>query len=220
MRVLYGGRTSLLVGLASAVLCVALALVLALVAGTLGGVPDALISRLLDLIWSFPVYLLAVALAATLEVGGLEIGPLHVSSTSIWIPIVIIAVVFVPYVARPIRGQVLSLRQMPFVEAAEIIGCRPARVIFRHLLPNLTSPLLTLMMLEFARVVLAEASLSFLGLGVQPPASSWGLDVATGKAYIFNAWWLVTFPGLAIALTGLAINLLASWARMTGGRLR
>jgi peptide/nickel transport system ATP-binding protein len=101
------------------------------------------------------------------------------------------------------------------VEAAEIIGCRPGRVVFRHLLPNLTSPLLTLIMLEFARVVLAEASLSFLGLGVQPPASSWGLDVATGKAYIFNAWWLVTFPGFAIALTVLAINLLASWARVT-----
>jgi oligopeptide/dipeptide ABC transporter ATP-binding protein len=117
--------------------------------------------------------------------------------------------------ARMTRGIVLSLKQTPFVEAAELIGCRPARVLFRHLLPNLTSPLLTLMMLEFARVVLAEASLSFLGLGVQPPASSWGLDVATGKTYIFNAWWLVTFPGLAIALTVLAINLLASWARVT-----
>ena len=132
VRVLYGGRTSLLVGIASAILCVAIALVLALVAGTLGGASDALISRFLDLIWSFPVYLLAVALAATLEVGGLEIGPLHVSSTSIWLPIVIIAVVFVPYVARPIRGQVLSLRRQEFVEAAVAHGAGSLRVMLRR----------------------------------------------------------------------------------------
>ena len=97
-----------------------------------------------------------------------------------------------------------------------MIGCRPqSRVIFRHILPNLTSPLLTLGILEFTNVVLAEAALSFLGLGVQPPATSWGLDVATGKDYIFVAWWLVTFPGLSIAITVLAINLFASWVRVT-----
>jgi len=88
------------------------------------------------------------------------------------------------------------------------------RVVFRHILPNLTSPLLTLAILEFARIVLAEAALSFLGMGIQPPATSWGLDVASGKNYLFRAWWLVTFPGIAISLTVLAINLVASWMRL------
>jgi peptide/nickel transport system permease protein len=100
------------------------------------------------------------------------------------------------------------------VEAAEIVGCRWPRVIFRHILPNLTSPLLTLAILEFARIVLAEAALSFLGLGIQPPATSWGLDVAMGKTYMFRAWWLVTMPGLAIAVTVLAVNLVAGWMRL------
>jgi peptide/nickel transport system permease protein len=100
------------------------------------------------------------------------------------------------------------------VEAAEMIGCSAVRVVFRHILPNLTSPLLTLAILEFARIVLAEAALSFLGMGIQPPATSWGLDVATGKNYMFRAWWLVTFPGVAISITVLAINLMASWLRL------
>jgi ABC-type dipeptide/oligopeptide/nickel transport system permease subunit len=107
------------------------------------------------------------------------------------------------------------MRATPFIEAAEVIGCRPGRVLWKHILPNLTAPLLTLATLEFARIVLAEAALSFLGLGIQPPATSWGLDVAQGKEYMFRAWWLVTLPGLAIALTVLAINLVASWLRVT-----
>jgi peptide/nickel transport system permease protein len=115
---------------------------------------------------------------------------------------------------RMTRSAVLSVRQTAYVEAAEIVGCSGTRVIFRHILPNLTSPLLTLAILEFARIVLAEAALSFLGLGIQPPATSWGLDVATGKDYIFRAWWLVTMPGIAISITVLAINLVASWMRL------
>jgi peptide/nickel transport system permease protein len=95
-----------------------------------------------------------------------------------------------------------------------MVGCSAVRVVFRHILPNLTSPLLTLAILEFARIVLAEAALSFLGMGIQPPATSWGLDVATGKNYMFRAWWLVTFPGAAISLTVLGVNLVASWMRL------
>ena len=117
--------------------------------------------------------------------------------------------------ARVARGIVLSVGRRPYVEAAEMIGAPQARVIFRHILPNLASPLLTLAILEFANVVLAEAALSFLGLGVQPPATSWGLDIATGKDYLFIAWWLVTFPGLCISITVLSINLVASWLRVT-----
>ncbi|MDQ4027107.1 MAG: ABC transporter permease, partial [Actinomycetota bacterium] len=104
--------------------------------------------------------------------------------------------------------------EKPYVEAAEIVGCRPRRIIFRHILPNLLSPLVTLAILEFARVVIAEAALSFIGLGIQPPQISWGLDVTAGRNYVFNAWWLVTFPGIAIALTVLGLNLVASWLRI------
>ena len=107
------------------------------------------------------------------------------------------------------------VRQTPYVEAAEMIGASQSRVIFRHILPNLTSPLLTLGILEFTNIVLAEAALSFLGLGVQPPATSWGLDISTGKDYIFVAWWLITFPGLCISITVLSINLFANWLRVT-----
>src|SRR5882672_4497416 len=201
-RLIHGSRASLGIGASVVALAGAFGVVMGLVAGYAGGRTDNVIMRVIDTQIAFPGLLLALIILAT-------VGPTTATV------IVVLALNGWMVYARMTRGIVLSLRQMPFVEAAEIIGCRPARVVFRHLLPNLTSPLLTLMMLEFARVVLAEASLSFLGLGVQPPASSWGLDVATGKAYIFNAWWLVTFPGLAIALTVLAINLLASWARVT-----
>ncbi len=122
VRILYGGRTSLIVGITSALLCTLLALLLALPGGYFGGRTDAWISRMLDLIWSFPVYLLAVALSATLVVGGLDMGPIHISSTSLLIPIVVIAVVFVPYMARPIRSEVLALRDREFVEAAAAHG--------------------------------------------------------------------------------------------------
>jgi len=201
-RLIYGARASLGIGVSVVALAGSFGVVMGLVAGYAGGRTDNVIMRVLDTQIAFPGLLLSLIILAT-------IGP------TIATVIVVLALNGWMVYARMTRGIVLSLKQTPFVEAAELIGCRPARVLFRHLLPNLTSPLLTLMMLEFARVVLAEASLSFLGLGVQPPASSWGLDVATGKAYIFNAWWLVTFPGVAIALTVLAINLLASWARVT-----
>jgi peptide/nickel transport system permease protein len=201
-RLIYGARASLGIGVSVVALAGSFGVVMGLVSGYAGGRTDNVIMRVLDTQIAFPGLLLSLIILAT-------IGP------TIATVIVVLALNGWMVYARITRGIALSLKQTPFVEAAELIGCRPARVMFRHLLPNLTSPLLTLMMLEFARVVLAEASLSFLGLGVQPPASSWGLDVATGKAYIFNAWWLVTFPGLAIALTVLAINLLASWARVT-----
>jgi peptide/nickel transport system permease protein len=213
VRVLYGGRTSLLVGLASAVLCVALALVLALVAGTLGGIADALISRLLDLIWSFPVYLLAVALAATLEVGGLAIGPLHVSSTSIWLPIVVIAVVFVPYVARPIRGQVLSLRRQEFVEAAVAHGAGPLRVMASELLPNVASSALIFFTLIVANNILTEAALSFLGVGVPLLTPSWGNIIEQGYSQIVTAPAQTVVPGIAILLTAVSLNVLGDGLR-------
>jgi peptide/nickel transport system permease protein len=213
VRILYGGRISLEVGGASALLCVALALVLGLVAGYTGGIVDSVISRFLDLIWSFPVYLLAVALATTLAVGGLAVGPLHVSSSSLAIPIVVIAVVFVPYVARPIRGQVLSLRQMEFVEAAVATGAGPIRIMVAELLPNVTSITLVMLTLIVANNILTEAALSFLGVGVPVLTPSWGNIIEQGYSSIVTAPALTVAPGVAIMLTVVSLNVLGDALR-------
>lgn len=116
--------------------------------------------------------------------------------------------------ARMGRGIVLSTKEIPYVDAAITVGCKTRRILARHILPNLAAPIFTLGVLDFARVILAESALSFLGLGVRPPTISWGLDVATGRTFIFNAWWLVAAPGLALCITLLAINLVASWFRV------
>jgi peptide/nickel transport system permease protein len=213
VRILYGGRVSLEVGGASAILCVVLALLLGLVAGYTGGIVDAVISRFLDLIWSFPVYLLAVALATTLAVGGLAVGPLRVSSTSLAIPIVVIAVVFVPYVARPIRGQVLSLRQMEFVEAAVATGAGPVRIMLSELLPNVASITLVMLTLIVANNILTEAALSFLGVGVPVLTPSWGNIIEQGYSSIVTAPALTVAPGIAIMLTVVSLNVLGDALR-------
>jgi peptide/nickel transport system permease protein len=213
VRILYGGRISLEVGAASALLCVSLALVLGLLAGYTGGIVDSAISRFLDLIWSFPVYLLAVALATTLAVGGLAVGPLHVSSSSLAIPIVVIAVVFVPYVARPIRGQVLSLRQMEFVEAAVATGAGPIRIMVTELLPNVASITLVMLTLIVANNILTEAALSFLGVGVPVLTPSWGNIIEQGYSSIVTAPALTVAPGVAIMLTVVSLNVLGDALR-------
>jgi peptide/nickel transport system permease protein len=116
-------------------------------------------------------------------------------------------------IARVCRAVSLSLRESLFVEAARSLGASDFRLVMRHIMPNLVSTLLILVSLEFGRVMLSEAGLSFLGMGIQPPQASWGLMLAQGRSYMTTAWWLVTFPGLAIALTTLSTNLIASWAR-------
>jgi peptide/nickel transport system permease protein len=213
VRILYGGRVSLEVGITSALLCVAIALVLGLVSGYGGGLIDTAISRLLDLIWSFPVYLLAVALATTLAVGGLAIGPLHVSSSSLAIPIVVIAVVYVPYVARPIRGQVLSLRRMEFVDAAVATGAGPIRIMLRELVPNVASITLVMLTLIVANNILTEAALSFLGVGVPVLTPSWGNIIEQGYSSIVTAPALTVAPGIAIMLTVVSLNVLGDALR-------
>lgn len=201
-RVLFGARISLVVGVATVALAGTVGVLVGLSAGYFGGRVDAFLVAVIDTVVAFPGLLLVLLILAV-------IGP---STLTV---IVVLALNGWMVYARITRGIVMGMRSTPYIEAAETIGCKPSRVILRHILPNLTAPLLTLGTLEFARMVLAEAALSFLGLGIQPPASSWGLDVATGKEYMFRAWWLVTFPGLAIAATVLAINLLASWFRVT-----
>ncbi|MDJ0831525.1 MAG: ABC transporter permease [Desulfobacterales bacterium] len=200
-RLIYGSRVSLLVGAAVVTIAGTFGVIMGLLAGYRGGRTDSIIMRWIDTQVAFPGLLLALIILAV--IGPSMITVIIVLSLNGWM-----------VYGRMTRSAVLAVRQTAYVEAAEIVGCRAHRVIFRHILPNLTSPLLTLAILEFARIVLAEAALSFLGLGIQPPATSWGLDVATGKDYIFRAWWLVTMPGIAISITVLAVNLVASWMRL------
>jgi peptide/nickel transport system permease protein len=206
VRLMYGGRTSLLVSLSAALITTLLAVTLGLFAGYYRGWADAVISRILDVIWAFPVYLLGIALGTALAVGGLQIGPLSISSGSLWIPILIIGVVYVPYMARPIRGEVLALREREFVEAAEAQGAGPARVMFRELLPNLSSTIVVFTTLNVAQALLLESFLSFLNVGVQSPDTSWGLMVSEGFRLLYSAPLLTLFPGLMIALTVLSLN--------------
>ncbi len=213
IRILYGGRVSLEVGVLSALLCVGVALILGLLAGYAGGASDAVISRVLDLIWSFPVYLLAVALATALAVGGLDVGPIHISSTSLAIPIFVIAVVYVPYVARPIRGQVLTLRRMEFVEAAVAGGAGAFRIMLLELFPNIASMTLVFLTLIVANNILIEAALSFLGVGVPILTPSWGNIIEQGYQTIVTAPALTIAPGIAIMLTVVALNVLGDALR-------
>lgn len=200
-RVIHGSRISLTVGAAVVLLAGVFGIALGLIAGYRGGRTDSFIMRWIDTQVAFPGLLIALIILAVIGPSMLTV--ILVLSLNGWM-----------VYGRMTRGAVLSVRQTAYVEAAEMVGCSAVRVVLRHILPNLTSPLLTLSILEFARIVLAEAALSFLGMGIQPPATSWGLDVATGKNYMFRAWWLVTFPGIAISMTVLAINLVASWMRL------
>jgi peptide/nickel transport system permease protein len=213
VRILYGGRTSLTVGIASALLCTLLALLLALPSGYFGGVVDRSTTRLLDLIWSFPVYLLAVAISASLAVGGLQLGPITISSSSLLIPIFVIAVVFVPYIARPIRGEVLALREREFVEAARAHGAGAGRVMVREILPNVAATTLVLFTLIIANNILVEAALSFLGVGVSVLTPSWGNIIQEGYGTIVTAPWQTIAPGIAIMLTAISLNVLGDGLR-------
>ncbi|HEU4393058.1 MAG TPA: ABC transporter permease [Solirubrobacterales bacterium] len=213
VRLMYGGRTSVFIALTAALITVLLATVLGLFAGYYGGWTDGVISRTLDVIWSFPVVLLGIALGTALAVGGLKIGPLELAGNSIWIPILIIAVVYTPYMARPIRGEVLALREKEFVEAAVAQGAGPLRLMFGELLPNLWSTIIVFFTLSIANNMLLEASLSFLGAGVQPPNSSWGKMVSSGVELIYTAPILAFAPGVMILLTVLSLNVFGDGLR-------
>lgn len=213
VRLMYGGRTSLLIGFAAATIVTILGVVLGLLAGYYRGWRDTLISRALDVIWAFPVTLLAIALGLALAVGGLQIGPLHLSGGSIWITVLIIGIVLVPYVARPIRGEVLSLREKEFVEAVIAQGAGPARVMFGELLPNLGSTIIVFFTLNLANAMLLEALLSFLGVGVQPPNTSWGTMMSSGFDLLTSAPLLTIAPGTMILLTVLTANLFGDGLR-------
>src|SRR5215468_46131 len=212
---LYGGRSSLLVGIGAAVLCCIAATVIALIAGFFGGVTDALLSRLMDIIWAFPVYLLAISISTELltHSQGFQFGPVHVSASSLWLPTVIIAVIYVPYVYRPIRGQVLSVVNKEFVEASIAQGAGNWRLIFSEILPNVVSTVIVLLPLMVATTILTEAALSFLGVGVQPPNVSWGTIIQDGTDLVYTRPWVTIAPGIMILLTVLSLNVLGDGVR-------
>jgi peptide/nickel transport system permease protein len=213
VRLMYGGRTSLLIGFSAALITTLLAVVLALLAGYYGGWADTLISRTLDVIWAFPVMLLAIALGVALALGGLKIGPIEISGGSLLIPIGVIGLAFIPYTARPLRGEVLALRRKEFVEASEALGAGPLKVMFAELLPNLWSTIIVFFTLNIANALLVESGLSFLGAGVQPPHSSWGLMIAKGSDLLYSAPQLTIAPGAMIFLTVLSLNVFGDCLR-------
>lgn len=199
-RIIHGARVSLLVAFFGVVVSGLVGVVLGLIAGVTRGRTDDVIMRLADLQLGFPFLMLALLVLYA-------IGP------SLLNMVMIFAIVRWPLYARVARSMAMSLREAPFVEAAKAIGCSPSRIMFIHVLPNMASPLIVLGTMEIAKLILAEATLSFLGLGIQPPESSWGLMVSEGRDYVTLAWWLVAFPGLTIFLTALSANLLAFWVR-------
>ena len=213
VRLLYGGRNSLEIGIIAAMITTVLSIVLGLIAGFFRGPLDTIIRVLLDILWSFPVIILGVALGVALALGGLKIGPIHIPGDSLLIPIGIIGFVYIPYMARPVRGQVLSLREKEFVEAARAQGAGSFRIMFTEVMPNLASTVIVFFTLLIANAILLEAALSFLGAGVQPPNPSWGTMISDGIRLIPSAMHLTLIPGGMLVLAVLGINVFGDGVR-------
>lgn len=213
VRLMYGGRTSIYIGVLAALITTLLAVTVGVLAGYYRGWIDAVLSRILDVVWAFPVLLLGIALGTTLALGGLRIGGVQIAGDSLWIPILVIAVVYVPYMARPIRGEVLALREKEFVEAAVAQGKSPLRIMISELLPNIVSTVIVFSALNIANNMLLESALSFLGAGVRPPNASWGTMIADGYQTIYTAPHLTIVPGLMIVLTVLSLNVFGDGLR-------
>lgn len=213
VRLMHGGRTSIYIGVLAAVITTVLAVTVGAAAGFYRGWIDTLLSRILDVIWAFPVLLLGIALGTTLALGGLRIGALQIAGDSLWIPILIIGLVYVPYMARPIRGEILALREKEFVEAAVAQGKGPLRIMVSELLPNIFSTVIVFSTLNIANNMLLESALSFLGAGVRAPNASWGTMIADGYQTIYTAPHLTIVPGLMIVLTVLSLNVFGDGLR-------
>ena len=212
-RLLYGGRSSLLIGATSALICCAVAALLGLMAGYFGGPIDWVLSRIFDIVWAFPIYLLAISLSVVLLTSGLRIGFIHVGPGSLLLPILIIAAVFVPYVARPLRGMVLSLREREFIQAAIGSGASDVRILWKEILPNATPSIIVFLPLMVAFNMLTESALSFLSIGVQPPAASWGTIINDGLGLLYTRPAVAMAPGIMIVITAVSLNILGDGAR-------
>jgi len=199
-RIVFGGRVSLVVGIAAAALAGSVGVLLGLLAGYLGRWVDTLVSRVADVQQAIPFLILAIAVAVI-------VGP---SLTNV---VLVLAVTTWVSYFRVVRAEVLSVRESPLVEAARVIGARNRRILWSHVLPNVSASVIVIGSVMVANMIIFEASLSFLGLGVPPPTPTWGRMVFEGVQYVDSAWWLSVFPGLAIVLTVLAINLIGDWLR-------
>ncbi|BCS54264.1 oligopeptide ABC transporter permease [Geobacter sp. SVR] len=199
-RVLYGARISLKVGFVAVGIAVTIGTVVGLVSGYYSGLTDTVLMRVVDIMLCFPAFFLILAVITFLR-------------PDIWYIMAIIGLTGWMGVARLVRAETLSIREMDYIMAARSIGCSDLRIIFRHILPNAMSPVLVSATLGVAAAILTESALSFLGIGVQPPTPSWGNILTSGKDYIEFAWWLSLFPGLAILVTVLAYNLLGEGIR-------
>ncbi len=199
-RIIFGARISLQAAVAVILLVVAIGVPLGLIAGYFGGKIDELIMRFADMILAFPSYLLAIAIVASL-------GP------SLFNALIAITVPWWPWYTRLMRSQVISLKELQFVESARAIGVSRWRIMFRHILPNCLSPIIVQATLDMGYIILAIASLGFLGLGTQPPTADWGVMVSNGREFFMTQWWISTFSGGAIFLTVLAFNLVGDGIR-------
>jgi peptide/nickel transport system permease protein len=202
-RVLYGARISLLVAFLSTAIIVVVGVVLGLIAGYYRGLTDSLLTRAMDVMLAFPVLLLAIGLGVACADGCLS----NTIKPGLSVVVTVIALALWPYMARIVRGQVLSLREKEFVEAARSLGASNSRIIFREILPNLVAPIIVYSTILIPQVILFEASLSFLGIGIDPGTPSWGSMISDAVGVFDVAWWFMTFPGLALLLTVLAFNL-------------
>jgi len=201
-RIMYGSQVSLIIGLSAVAVAGSLGFTLGVLSGYLGGWVDAVLMRLADFQLSVPFIVLAIAVLGV-------VGP------SLQNLIVVLGITSWVSYARVARSEVLSLREREFVMAARALGASSFRIMLIHIGPNVTAPAIILASLEVARMIISEAALSFLGLGVPPPAPSWGGMVADGRNYLESAWWIATFPGIAIVITVLGINLFGDWLRDT-----
>lgn len=199
-RVIYGGRISLIVGVIPVLIAAVSGIVLGMSAAYFGGVVDMAIMRCIDIMMAFPGILLALTVIAVL---GVNLTNLMIS----------VGIFSIPLYTRVLRGSTLSAKEQLYVEAARAVGCGSFRVLTRHILPNIIAPLIVLATLGMATAILTAASLSFLGLGQQPPTPEWGSMLSNARKYLRVAWWLTAFPGLAISLAVLAINLLGDGLR-------
>jgi peptide/nickel transport system permease protein len=199
-RIIYGARISLQVSLLATLVGAALGSLVGLIAGYFGGWVDAVMMRLVDVMLAFPGVLLAMAIIAARGPGTSNL-------------VLAIGIASIPGYARLLRGQVLALRKRPFVEASYAVGAGPARLMFRHILPNAISPVIVLATVGIGFALLAASSLSFIGLGAQPPSPEWGAMLADGRSFLKDAWWIGTFPGVAIFLTVVSINVVGQWLR-------
>jgi peptide/nickel transport system permease protein len=208
VRLLYGGRNSLEIGAIATIITMIIGVLLGMLAGYMRGLSDAIIRFVLDVLWAFPALLLGVALGVSIAVGGL--GPIKGNSL---VPAFVIGIVYIPYVAKPVRGQVLGLREREFIDAARQQGLSHVQIMFSEILPNLASTIVVFLPLILANAILLEAGLSFLGAGVQPPNPSWGTMISDGIPDIPAAYHNVLVPGIMLVLCVMSMNIFGDGVR-------